>query len=451
MTNTVNLRAVVLDILMGLEKEGTFSHLVMGNALTKYQYLNKTQRSFITRVAQGTIEKRIELDYVINQFSKTPVRKMKPLIRNLLEMSVYQLIYMDAVPASAVCNEAVKLAVKRSFGNLRGFVNGVLRNISRNLDKIVYPDPQKDQIQYLSVHYSMPEWIIKMWMETYKSDIIEQILAGFNENRKTYIRCNTKKTSPEQLKAELINENVTVKEVTGLPYAFEISGYDYLSDLESFQNGEFQVQDISSMLAGQAAAPQPDARVIDVCAAPGGKSINISFMLEQGSVEARDLTDYKASLIESNVERLEIDNVSVKVWDATKLDETSVEKADLVIADLPCSGLGIIGRKPDIKYHLTPEKLAELAKLQKEILNVVWQYVRPGGVLLYSTCTINKEENEENVKWFCKNYPFELVTLEQQFNDYADGRSTENGLQLLPGTHGTDGFFIAKLKRKEEA
>lgn len=433
----VNLRAIVLDILMELNKPESFSHVVIGNALAKYQYLDKNERSFITRLAVGTVERKIELDYIIDAFSKTPSVKQKPLIRAVLEMSVYQLKYMDGVPESAVCNEAVKLVGKRGFSQLKGFVNGVLRNVARNINKIEYPDKNTDTERYLSVVYSCPEWIVRMWTESYSTETVEHMLKSFCDTKCTYIRCNTNKVTPDELKAHLEKENVIVENISpeyGIKYGFKISGYDFLWDLETFKNGEFQVQDISSMLAGEGDIIKPSDYIIDVCAAPGGKSINAALKASSGKVEARDVSEQKVSLIENNLQRLEIDNLTCKVWDATVKDDTAVEKADVVIADLPCSGLGIIGRKPDIKYNTSPEKLENLAQLQKDILSVVWEYVKPGGYIIYSTCTVNKGENEDNVKWFTENYPFEKV---------------QECITLLPGVNGTDGFFIARLRRKE--
>ena len=400
--------------------------------MAKYQYLNKQERSFITRLVQGTVERQIELDYIIDTFSKTPVSKQKPLIRSLLRMSVYQLKYMDSVPESAVCNEAVKLATKRGFSTLKGFVNGVLRNIARGLADVSYPDKDKERSRYLSVKYSVPEWIINMWLEDYEGIDIEHVLSGFNKERITYIRCNTSKVTPQELVTHLEDEGVNVAK-TELDYVFAISGYDYLGDLESFRNGEFQIQDISSVMAGEGDIIKPDDYVIDVCAAPGGKSINAALKAYKGTVDARDLSDYKVAMIESNLDRLEINNVYTKVWDATVRDESVVGKADVVIADLPCSGLGIMGRKPDIRYHATPDKIENLAKLQRQILSVVWEYVKPGGYLVYSTCTLNRMENEANVKWFCDKYPFELV---------------QEPINVIPKEQSSDGFFIARLKKR---
>lgn len=445
MADSVNTRVVALEIIIQVNDNKEFSHVVINDALSKYQYLDKTQRSFISRLALGSIEKKIELDYILDMFSKTPVTKMKPLIRNLMEMSVYQLLYMDNVPDSAVCNEAVKIAGKRGFVNLKGFVNGVLRNIARNKDNIVYPDKTEDLVKYLSVKYSMPQWIIEMWNKEYEYDVIEDILKGMECDKKTYIRCNTSKISVDGLRAQFEKENVTCGNTDNLSYAMEINGYDYLAGLDSFNDGLFQIQDISSMYQGEAAAPKADNLVIDVCAAPGGKSVNAALkMLEDaadnntnctGKVIARDLTDYKADLIWQNVDRLSLEEyIDVQVHDACEKDDSLVGMADVVIADLPCSGLGIIGRKPDIKNRITMKDCEELAALQRKILSVVNEYVKPGGVLVYSTCTINSLENEGNAGWFSDNFDFERE------GDYG---------QILPSKNGiTDGFFIAKFRKK---
>lgn len=452
----VNIRAVVLDILTEIEKEGEFSHITINNALLKYQYLDRTQRAFINRLSLGTIECRIEMDYILNQYSKTPVNKMKPLIRRIMRMAVYQIIYMENVPDSAACNEAVKLAAKRGFTGLKGFVNGVLRNISRNKDNITYPDKAKETKKYLSVKYSMPEWIIELWNTNMSYEEIEDILAGMKKDKKTYIRCNTLKGSTDYIKKILEEEGVTVTEVSGLSYAYEISGYDYLTALKSFNEGLYQIQDISSMMAGEYVKPSTDSLIVDVCAAPGGKSINAALKLAEaaydnkdipesgiskevlkgitGRVIARDVSDYKASLIDDNVARLGITYIDVEVHNALEFDEELEGKADIVIADLPCSGLGIMGRKPDIRYNITKEKIDDIISLQRDILKVVSRYVKTGGTLVYSTCTINRAENEDNADWICNTLGFS-----------KDGEYR----QMLPSAKAdNDGFFVAGLIKK---
>ena len=379
MTDNISTRELSLQMLIEINEKGQFSHIVLKGVLDKYQYLPKKERAFITRLTDGTMEHLIELDHIIDLFSKTKTKKMKPLIRNLMRMSVYQIKYMDSVPDAAVCNEAVKLA--KDYGN------------------------EKTQ----------------------------EILAAFQSGNSISIRVNTAKCTPSELKDILCDEGVCVEEIEGLDYAFVISGFDYLNSLESFRNGLFYVQDVSSMMVAEYAKPEHGDHVIDVCAAPGGKSTHIAELLNgSGFVEARDLTDYKVSLIEENIKRHGLSNMGAVCMDATVFDEASVEKADILICDLPCSGLGVLGRKKDIRYKMTEQSLDGLAELQKEILDTVHTYVRKGKKLIYSTCTMNPAENEENVRWFINRYPeFELETSKQMF----------------PKEIGNDGFFIAVLKR----
>lgn len=438
MTDNVNTRELILGILMEVTKEGGYSHQVIRAVLDKYQYLDKKERAFITRVSEGTIQTMIELDYIINQYSKVKVNKMKPVIRNILRMSVYQLKYMDAVPDSAACNEAVKLARKKGFASLSGFVNGVLRNISRNLDQTAYPDETTHTMEYLSVHYSVPEWIAAQWVRDYGMEQTKALLAAFLQEAPVTIRTNLLKITPDALEERLKKEGVTAvrihrEDTPELNYAFLITGFDHLNALESFREGLFYVQDISSMMVAEWADPREGDHIIDVCAAPGGKSIHLAEKMHgTGSIEARDLTDYKVGLIEENIARHGLSNVKAVRWDATVYDERAKESADLVIADLPCSGLGVLRKKTDIKYRMTEEGEKELVKLQRDILDQVCSYVKSGGTLLYSTCTIDRMENEENVAWFLEKHT-EYTLLRMQ--------------QIFPGETYGDGFFLAKLKK----
>ena len=433
-TDSVNTRELVLEMLIEIIEKNQYSHLILRDVLDKYQYLSKQERAFMTRLTEGTLEHLIELDYIIDSYSKTKVRKMKPMIRSILRMSVYQIKYMDSVPDSAVCNEAVKLAKRHGFGQLSGFVNGVLRNISRNISDVRYPD-QKDMVRFLEVKYSMPQWIVKQWINDYGMEETEQILKGFDREKLLSIRTNTLKCTPEELRNKLKAEGVTVGPVKDLDYAFYISGFDYLNSLQSFEDGLFYVQDVSSMMAAELAAPKENDYVIDVCAAPGGKSTHLAEKLKgTGMVEARDLTDYKVDLIRDNIDRHELHNMKAVLMDATRYDEASVNKADVLICDLPCSGLGVLGRKTDIRYKISPEQEKELMELQRQILDTVHQYVKPGGTLVYSTCTIDKMENEDNVRWFADKYK-DFVLKEER--------------QLLPGQLGGDGFFLAKFIREK--
>ena len=445
----INLREIILGALMDIVEEEQYSHIVMKDVLEKYQYLEKRDRAFITRVTEGTLENMIQLDYIIERFSKVKVRQMKPVIRNILRMSVYQLKYMDSVPDSAICNEGVRLAQKRGFYQLKGFVNGVLRSVARNLDKVEYPSREKQPILYLSVTYSMPEWILKNWIELYGFDAVEEICADMHKEKLTSVRCNLGKASMDEIVESLKAQDICVERVPYLDYALNIGNYNYMKAVDAFKKGWFQVQDVSSMLVSEIAAPKWGDFCIDVCAAPGGKSLHLADMLQgSGHVEARDVTDYKVSLMQDNIERIGAINMSAVRMDATVFDPESVEKADILLADVPCSGLGVIGKKADIRYKMTPAKQAEIVKLQRKILDTVWPYVKKGGTLIYSTCTIGAEENQYNVKWFLENYPFRLESIDPYICDELKSKTTQAGyLQLLPGVHKTDGFFMARFKR----
>lgn len=480
----VNIRELILEMLIEiLEKDG-YSHLVIRGVLDKYNYIESRDKAFIKRVTEGTLEKLILIDYVLNRFSKVPVKKMKPLIRNLLRLSVYQLLFMDNVPDSAVCNEAVKLAGKRGFRSLGGYVNGILRNIARNKENIEYPDPKKDKMRYTSVKYSMPEWIVELWSKEYGEEKTELMLEALQKEHPVVVRVSEKLSGKqkEEWLLSLSESGVEWARHPYLPNAYLLKDTEGIAGLSGYEEGFFTVQDVSSMLAVEAAGirqiEEKNNRqkgqetgkllVLDVCAAPGGKSVYAGQLLSQnGKVIARDLTEYKVSLIEENIERMKCANVEAEAWDALNFDESLKEKADIVLADLPCSGLGIMGKKRDIRYRSNPEKLKELEELQRQILSVIWQYVKPGGVLLYSTCTINPGENENMVKWFTKEYPFEpeslLPYLPEQFwqgsrekpvgnqapEDMPFGNGPESGyMQLIPGIHETDGFFFARLRRR---
>lgn len=432
-SDNVNTRNLVVDILLAVTRDGEFSHIAIRDVLDKYRYLPKQDRAFITRLSQGTLERMIELDAIINQFSKTKVKKMKPVIAVILRSGVYQLKYMDSVPDSAACNEAVKLTVKRGFSGLKGFVNGVMRNIARNLDQIKLPDADKEPEKYLSVRYSVPEWIVARFIRQYGKEACEKSLEAFLQPHPTSVQVDTDRISMEEITASLQAQGITVTQNPEIKRALFLSGYEALDEIEEFENGLLYVQDTASMLAVEMAAPKPGDTVIDVCAAPGGKSVYAARMIgETGHVESRDLTEYKVEMIEDNIERCQLSNMTAKVWDATEFDASAEEKADVVIADLPCSGLGVIGTKTDIKYNASEEKIQELAALQQEILQVVCRYVKPDGTLLYSTCTMTKEENEENVHKFLETHiEFELEQMRQCF-PYER----------------CDGFFMAKMHRK---
>ena len=450
MTNGNDVRGIALEILMEIIQQKEYSHIVIRNALDKVQYLPKQERAFINRLVEGTVEYQLRIDYILDQYSSVKVQKMKPVIRNILRSGVYQLLFMDGVPDSAACNEAVKLAQKKGFYSLKGFVNGVLRTISREKDAVVYPDRNTDLSRYFSVFYSMPQWLVERWLGEYGPEITEGMLQDFLKDRLTTIRCQQHRMNPEMAIRSMEEQGAHLEKAPYLPYAWYLSEYSHLAGLKSFVMGRIVVQDLSSMLVGEVSGAKKGDYVIDLCAAPGGKSLHVADKMEgYGHVDARDLTDYKVELIRENIRRTDVINVEASRKDATILDKDSIEKADVVLADVPCSGLGVIGKKTDIKYRIEQDKIRELVVLQRQILHNAAAYVKPGGTLIYSTCTITREENQENVQWFVENYPYELESLDPWICEELQNEDTKKGyLQLLPGVHKTDGFFIARLKKR---
>lgn len=431
-----NTREIVLDGLLTIEKESIYSNKLINDILDKYDYLEARDKAFIKRLFEGCIERKIELDYHIENFSSMPVKKMKPLIRCLLRMGAYQIIYMDSVPDSAAINEAVKLAKKRKFSNLSGFVNGNLRNISRSKESLKFPDLKKEPVNYLSVKYSVPKWICEKWLGIYGFEEAESILRGLLDIHPVTLRFSSKLSEAELAKAvsDIEETGVTLAKDERLNFTYIAKNVEGIRNLPGFDEGAFAVQDISSSLAVMAAGIKPGDFVIDACAAPGGKSTLAAELAgKDGCVISRDVSEAKTDKIQENIDRLGLHNIKTSVWDASKFDSELEEKADVLILDVPCSGLGILGKKRDIKYNATPEGLAELTKLQWDIVSASWKYVKQGGRLLYSTCTINPAENQEQVNRIVSELPFEVV----------------NGpVQLLPGRDNCDGFFYAVLKRK---
>lgn len=424
-----NTREIVLDALLEVERNHVFFNQLIKSVLDKYDYLDSQDKRFIKRLAEGCVERQIELDYYLNQYSTVPVHKMKPLIRCVLRMGVYQILYMDKIPDAAACNEAVKLAVKRKFVNLKGFVNGVLRKIARDKDKLFMP---KEELKYLSVKYSMPEWIVAMWLEENGKDDTKVILEALADIHPISIRFRTDMT--QEQRKEYIEQwcklGVIATQSEEIPYVYTLEAVDGVSSLAGFEEGIFTVQDVSSVLCVEAAGLKSMDKCMDICAAPGGKTMLAAEMAAE--VLARDLSQQKIDLVIQNLERMRLsDKVMTEVWDATVDDESKHEQMDVVLMDVPCSGLGVMGKKRDIKYHVTPESLESLTELQKQIIDSSWQYVKEGGVLMYSTCTIHRKENQEMCRFICENYPFEL----------------EEERQILPGFTKADGFYYARLRR----
>ncbi|MDE7184655.1 MAG: 16S rRNA (cytosine(967)-C(5))-methyltransferase RsmB [Lachnospiraceae bacterium] len=459
-TQRTNQRMIVLEMLL---TEHVYSHLLVRDVLHKYNYLTQQEKAFIKRLYEGTLERQIELDYVIDQYSKIKTDKMKKVIRVILRMSVYQILYMDGVPDAAACNEAVKLAQKKGFASLKGFVNGVLRNIARNKGSLTYTS--------LSVKYSMPEWIVDLWTEQLGAERTETVLAGLLKEHPVTIRFRPVPDIPLEAAVQAVQQALAAQggSMEQHPYlscAYRVSGTDDISRLPYYHEGAFVVQDVSSILAvkavgieryvnqGAMQTNQKTVRVLDVCAAPGGKSMLAADILEQCSVQysivSRDLSTDKVERMLENFERCGLRHMTAEPADATVEEESLVGTADIVIADVPCSGLGVIGKKRDIKYNITQNAIEDIAVLQKRILAVAVRYLKPGGRLLFSTCTISQKENEQQFAWLRDKFNLTPLSLDDTLPACLHTETTRSGyLQLLPGVHDTDGFFMGVLCKHE--
>ena len=443
-------RELALQILYQVNEEGAYANLALDKALFPCTWLDPRDRGFITEIVYGSVKNRGKLDYVLNQFASTKVNKMDKWPRNLLRLALYQILFLDKGPDSAAVNEAVKLA--KHYGHVDKFVNAVLRNILRGMDGIQWPDKAKDPVQYLMVQYSFPQWMVERFIRQYGLEDAERLCDWYNQPAAMWIRTNTLKTTRAELKQILEKEGLTVSESRHTPEGLKIENAVNLHKLKSFQQGLFTVQDESSMLVALAAEPAPGQRVLDVCSAPGGKTTHMAqLMKNKGTIYACDIHKHRLDLIAENCKRLGISNVELVQQDGTKLTKRWQEPFDVVLCDVPCSGLGVLGRRADARWAKESEDIAGLCKIQKKILEEAAQLVVPGGTLIYSTCTIAPEENQEMVKAFISEHP--EYELDETLTDcWLDVDKEETGyVQFLPFIDDMDGFFIARMMRREEA
>ena len=443
-------RKLVYEILLELERSEQKADVLLHAVLDKYDYLEQRDKAFIKHLTEACIERKLTLDYVISLYARTKNGRIKPPIRILLRMGICQILYMEGVPDAAACNEAVALATEKGLGGLKGFVNGVLRNVSREKEQIRWPE---EETKFLSVYYSMPEWIVERFCKEYGRSVCEQMLRAYQTQRPLTVRlCAGNEATAMRQAWEQQGAIVTASPY--LPGVFQLENVPGVERLQGYVQGAFTVQDVSSMLAVCAAGIRKGDTVVDVCAAPGGKS---TFAAEQcgpeGRVYAFDLTEYKVNKIRENAERLRLPQLSAEVWDARDYRKELEGQADVVIADLPCSGLGVLGRKADIRYRITPQDILSLQSLQREILTAAIHYLKPGGTLLYSTCSVSREENEENRSWLLQQFPLEVAEIRSHLPKILCGETTDSGyLQLLSGIPEgqplLDGFFIAAFRKR---
>ena len=459
--NRLGEREAVLEILTGIREKGIYSHIAVKEMLDRCERegMDRRQRAFVKRLTEGVIERRIELDDVLRRYAKKGAR-IRPVIRDILRMGIFQILYMDSVPDSAACNEAVILTKKYGKKELSGFVNGLLRNVVRDKDagKLTADSaPAGGELSgtgELSRRYSMPEWIVSMWQEQLGEEETEKLLEALLKVRPVAIRFDDRcsQARREEILTQMAEKGVKAEKGHYLPYCYELTGTDSIQELPGYREGAWTVQDESSMMVAEAVGLAGGETVYDVCAAPGGKAMHCASKLlagndgasGKGTVHAFDLSKGKTAQILKNVRRMHLPNVIVEQRDALISVPEEAGKADVLLCDLPCSGLGVIGRKRDIKYHATPKQLAELAQLQKDILRSAVPYLKEGGVLIYSTCTINAGENSEIAEFIEKELGMCPDPLAPYLPETVPGIKGSQ-LQLLPHVHGTDGFFLARF------
>lgn len=416
-----NPREIALKAIYDIEFNGAYSNMTLKKYLA---VADERDKSFITALVYGTVDRKITLDYIIGNLSKLKIKKVSAYILIILRMGIYQLKYMDKIPDSAAVNESVKLARRYGHSASAGYVNGVLRNAVKF--QIEYP---KDKTEYLSVKYSFPINLCKKWTEDFGFEFTENMLRAFGESAPLTLRANTLKTTAEEL-AEKIRGNGIQAKVYG--DAVICAGFDIAHD-KLYLNGFYTVQDIAAQAAAEVLLPKPGDTVIDMCAAPGGKTTHMAeLMNNEGKIYAFDVYEHKTELIKRNAERLGITIISTQISDGKKLNSELEGTADKVLCDVPCSGLGIIRRKPEIKWNR--DSTETLPQIQREILNNGAEYLKTGGEILYSTCTIENEENGAVTGAFLRdNREFEKV-YEKTFYPHIDN---------------TDGFYICKMRRNK--
>lgn len=448
-----NGRTVAYKTLLEIEKKSSYANIELNKQLERSN-ITKIDRSFATQLVYGVLRHQNSLDWVLEQFLKGKMAKLKINIMVILRMGVFQIMYMDKVPVSAACNESAKMARKYGHEGIVKLVNGVLRNVARNINDIDWPDIKTNPAKHISLKYSHPEWLVKRWLERFGIEGTINLCKANNKPAKTWIRCNTLKINSDKLISLLSEEGIDCQQSALVPEGIAIAGYDSIERLDSFKQGLFQVQDESSMVVGHVVKPCNDAKVIDACSAPGGKTTHMAQLMNNtGEILALDIHAHKLKLINDNCNRLGIENVTIRHEDATKLPIELSGWADLVLVDAPCSGIGVLGRRADARWKKNVQMLKELPELQLKILDSAAKCVNIGGSLIYSTCSIEPEENIQVVNLFLeKNEDFELDNILGYLPFEPDEQDMEQAkkghILFLPQIHGTDGFFICRMRRR---
>jgi len=443
-------REVALRALRDVDVKSAYANLALDAHLTK-SGLSGRDRGLATELAYGVTRRRGTLDWAIGQVASRPLDQTDPWIRNVLREAAYQLLYMDRIPASAAVDEAVNLARKYGHEGVARFVNGVLRNLLRRLPTLPWPDPAVDPVTALVIRHSYPEWLVREWTGRFGVNAAVELMVAGNRVPPLTIRANRLRGTRDEVVAALAAEDVTAAPTRFSPQGLiiaDLSSSSFLDRLKAMKAGLFTVQDESSMLVGPALDPQPGWTVLDMAAAPGGKATHLAELMgNTGRVIAVDIHPHKVDLIRANAKRLGASIVEGLCADAREVGKTLAGQADAVLCDVPCSGLGTLARRPDARWRKTAADAGALVPVQRAILQSAALALKPGGVLVYSTCTLQPAENEDMVAAFLQEHPdFHPEDLAPHLPAGLDPEGAY--LHLYPHIHETDGFFIARLRRE---
>ncbi len=445
-------RSLALDILTEVEVEHAYSNLLLNQKLTQSR-LSAADKGLVTELVYGTIQRLNTLDYILNRFVKKGLKSVQPWVRNVLRLSLYQIVYLERIPAHAAVNEAVQIAKRRGHAGISGMVNGVLRSILRSQDELLPSEWDGNAAQRIAIEYSHPEWLVEQWLHQYGEDTTAAICEANNQPPKVSVRVNRLRHSREGFLQQLQEAGIACEASALSPDGIVVKGAGNMAHSAWYEAGDCSIQDESSMLVGRAVAPEPGMKVLDACAAPGGKTTHIAeLMRDDGEVWANDIHAHKEQLVRGQAERLGLGSIKPMIADAAKLSaQFPAETFDRILLDAPCSGLGVIRRKPDLKWSKDDSEIESLASLQLALLQELAALVKPGGRLVYSTCTIDRRENELVAAAFLRehdNYEPDNDLYARLGPAFAHERSTEASVQILPHHFGSDGFYIASFTRK---